>query len=139
MNDLKFAFRQLLKNPGFTVVAVLMLGLRAAAADSTDASVLLPSPQTIVARHVEAAGGRAALFKHQSYHWTCGVGEKNPARSSPAGRRAGLGSFPAAGEPDSRVEVSFESLDRGVRIEAVAARRVECAVRGVSDHLPGAA
>ncbi len=27
MNDLKFAFRQLLKNPGFTVVAVLALAL----------------------------------------------------------------------------------------------------------------
>ena len=27
MNDLKFAFRQLLKNPGFTVVAVLTLAL----------------------------------------------------------------------------------------------------------------
>src|SRR3989454_12105165 len=27
MNDLKFAFRQLLKNPGFTTVAVLTLGL----------------------------------------------------------------------------------------------------------------
>src|SRR5579859_7691296 len=27
MGDLKFAFRQLLKNPGFTAVAVLMLGL----------------------------------------------------------------------------------------------------------------
>ena len=27
MNDLKFAFRQLLKNPGFTTVAVLMLAL----------------------------------------------------------------------------------------------------------------
>src|SRR2546422_5174759 len=27
MNDLKFAFRQLLKNPGFTAVAVLTLGL----------------------------------------------------------------------------------------------------------------
>ena len=72
MNDLKFAFRQLLKNPGFTEVAVLMLGLRAAAADTTDASALLPSPQTIVARHVEAVGGRAALLKHQSYHWTGG-------------------------------------------------------------------
>jgi len=29
MNDLKFAFRQLLKNPGFTAVAVLALALRA--------------------------------------------------------------------------------------------------------------
>ena len=27
MNDLKFALRQLLKNPGFTAVAVLTLGL----------------------------------------------------------------------------------------------------------------
>jgi len=27
MNDLKFAFRKLLKNPGFTVVAVLTLAL----------------------------------------------------------------------------------------------------------------
>jgi len=27
MNDLKFAFRQLLKNPGFTTVAVLTLAL----------------------------------------------------------------------------------------------------------------
>jgi putative ABC transport system permease protein len=27
MNDLKFSFRQLLKNPGFTAVAVLTLGL----------------------------------------------------------------------------------------------------------------
>ncbi len=27
MNDLKFAFRQLLKNPGFTAVAVLSLSL----------------------------------------------------------------------------------------------------------------
>ena len=27
MNDLRFAFRQLLKNPGFTAVAVLILAL----------------------------------------------------------------------------------------------------------------
>ena len=27
MNDLKYAFRQLLKNPGFTTVAVLSLAL----------------------------------------------------------------------------------------------------------------
>jgi hypothetical protein len=31
MNDLKFAFRQLLKNPGFTTVAVLSLALGIAA------------------------------------------------------------------------------------------------------------
>ena len=33
MNDLKFAFRQLLKNPGFTAVAVLTLAL------GTDATI----------------------------------------------------------------------------------------------------
>ena len=31
MNDLKFAFRQFLKNPGFTAVAVLTLALGAEA------------------------------------------------------------------------------------------------------------
>jgi putative ABC transport system permease protein len=31
MNDLKFAFRQLLRNPGFTAVAVLTLALGIAA------------------------------------------------------------------------------------------------------------
>ena len=31
MNDLKFAFRQLLKNPGFTAVAVLPCAFRAEA------------------------------------------------------------------------------------------------------------
>ena len=72
MNDLKLALRQVLKNPGFTAVAVLTLGLRAAAADTTDASALLPVPRAIVTRHVEAIGGRAALLKHRSYHWTGG-------------------------------------------------------------------
>src|SRR5436309_3057225 len=73
MDDLKFAFRRLLKRPGFAPVAVLLLGLRAAAADTTDASAPLPLPQAIVARHIEAIGGHAALLKHQSYHLTGGV------------------------------------------------------------------
>ena len=107
MNDLKFAFRQLLKNPGFTVVAVLMLGLRAAAADTADPSALLPAPQTIVARHVEAAGGRAALLKHQSYHWTGGFElpaqkvrlagnlRKGAAQVLAQGRDSGCGKIPS--------------------------------------------
>ena len=38
MNDLKFAFRQLLKNPGFTAVAVLTLGIGAITAISTQSA-----------------------------------------------------------------------------------------------------
>ena len=51
MNDLKFAFRQLLKNPGFTAVAVLTLalGIGANTAIFTMINTLLFKP--IQARH----------------------------------------------------------------------------------------
>jgi putative ABC transport system permease protein len=55
MNDLRFAFRQLLKNPGFTAVAVLTLGLGLALTASTLAIVnayLLRSLPYPTARHV---------------------------------------------------------------------------------------
>src|SRR5436190_16143179 len=56
MNDLKFAFRQLLKNPGFTAVAVLTLALGIGASTaiySVVNAVLLnpvpgPSPERLV-------------------------------------------------------------------------------------------
>jgi predicted permease len=53
MNDLKFAFRQLLKNPGFTAVAVLSLGLGIAANTSIFSFVnaLLLRPPPVEAPH----------------------------------------------------------------------------------------
>src|SRR5258705_8124896 len=66
MNDLKFAFRQLLKNPGFTAVAVLTLalgiGANTAVFSVINATLLRPFPyenseRLIILQERNAGGG----------------------------------------------------------------------------------
>ncbi len=75
MNDLKFAFRQLLKNPGFTAVAVLTLalGIGANTAIFTVINTLmlrsLPvrKPHELVQVSVAGASGRDHTFTYPGY------------------------------------------------------------------------
>src|SRR2546427_571751 len=75
MNDLKFAFRQLLKNSGFTTVAVITLALAVSvgsASAQTDASRAgsLPSARAVLDRYIEAIGGREQLLRLKFAHLT---------------------------------------------------------------------
>jgi predicted permease len=71
MNDLKFAFRQLLKNPGFTAVAVLTLALGIGANTSLftaiDTVLLRPLPAREPGRLVFVANGREETFSYPFY------------------------------------------------------------------------
>ncbi len=75
MNDLKFAFRQLLKNPGFTAVAVLTLalGIGANTAIFTVINALMlrslpvPDPQELVQASVSGPDGRTHTFTYPGY------------------------------------------------------------------------
>src|SRR5438034_8965890 len=75
MNDLKFAFRQLLKNPGFTAVTVLTLalGIGANTAIFTVINTLmlrsLPvrNPHELVQASVTGASGRIPTFTYPGY------------------------------------------------------------------------
>ena len=77
MNDLKFAFRQLLKNPGFTAVAVLTLALgigATAAVFSLIQGVLLtpppyPAPKRIVLITPQKLDGKPTASNVAGRQW----------------------------------------------------------------------
>src|SRR6266536_1085633 len=78
MNDLKFACRQLLKNPYFTALAVLTLALgirvnvntEAFAEKITSESTEIPAAKELIERNLRAMGGREALLARKSYRAT---------------------------------------------------------------------
>src|SRR5262245_60106374 len=71
MNDLKFAFRQLLKNPGFTTVAVLTLalgiGANTALFTAIDTVMFRPLPARDPGKLVFVAKGRDETFSFPFY------------------------------------------------------------------------
>src|SRR4029453_18214914 len=82
MNDSKFAFRQLLKNPGFAAVAVLTLalGIGANTAIFTVINALLlrslpvSQPEELVQVATKSGGSEAVSFSHPFYKRLCDEG-----------------------------------------------------------------
>src|SRR5436190_14035248 len=71
MNDLKFAFRQLLKNPGFTAVAVLTLALGIGATSAIVSVVKTAVFDPLPVRHPERFVQLGVV--HQERGWSPGV------------------------------------------------------------------
>ncbi len=71
MNDLKFAFRQLLNNPGFAAVAALTLalgiGANTAIFTAVDTILLRPLRATAPTRLIYLASGNSETFSFPFY------------------------------------------------------------------------
>ena len=127
MNDLKFAFRQLLKNPGFTAVAVLTLalgiGANTAIFSVVNGVLLRPLPFTVADRLVmiltiHQGDGTSqrweSVFDPDFKEWT----EQNHVFEHMAAYGSGQATLLSGGEPkrigSAEVTVDFFSL-LGVR------------------------
>ena len=106
MNDLKFAFRQLLKNPGFTAVAVLTLalgiGANTAIFSVINATLLCPFPyenpeRLIILQERNAGGGRQDASYLNFADWR----SQSTSFESMAAQREGESfNFNGLGEPE---------------------------------------
>ena len=106
MNDLKFAFRQLLKNPGFTAVAVLTLalgiGANTAVFSVINATLLRPFPyenpeRLIILQERNAGGGRQDASYLNFADWR----SQSTSFESMAAQREGESfNFNGLGEPE---------------------------------------
>src|SRR5207249_736528 len=106
MNDLKFAFRQLLKNPGFTAVAVLTLALGVGANTAVfsviNATLLRPFPyenpeQLIILQERNAGGGLQDASYLNFADWR---GQSTSFESMAAQREGESFNFSGSGEPE---------------------------------------
>src|SRR5216117_1371280 len=105
MNDLKFAFRQLLKNPGFTAVAVLTLalgiGANTAVFSVINATLLRPFPyenpeRLIILQERNAGRGGCKMLRMATLRIGARANRSNPWRRS-ATERADWGSRNGSG------------------------------------------
>src|SRR5947199_653164 len=106
MNDLKFAFRQLLKNPGFTAVAVLTLALGVGANSGVfsviNATLLRPfphqNPELLIILQERHAGG---CLQDASYLNVADWRSQSASFESMAAQREGESfNFSGSGEPE---------------------------------------
>ena len=88
MNDLKFAFRQLLKNPRFTAVAVLTLGTGGQTPDGYR-SKPKSSPRPGAARRRDSLRSRGPTKRAGHFEAFPGAGRDGPDSVEICGRRAG--------------------------------------------------
>src|SRR5437763_17166594 len=73
MHDLKFAFRHLLKNPGFTAVAVLTLALGIGATTAIVSVVKTAVFDPLPVRHPERLVQLGVVYKERGWDWSPGI------------------------------------------------------------------